>query len=93
MPVCENIFPKIEQRTLSQEAVDLIRGAILSGDLPQGARLNERRIAQQMGISRVPVREAFRRLSYEGLVVTSPNRGAYVKYFTGNRSVGTGAGI
>jgi DNA-binding GntR family transcriptional regulator len=78
----ENLFPKIEQRTLSQEAVDLIRDAILSGDLAPGTHLNERDIARQMGVSRVPVREAFRRLSYEGLIATSPNRGAYVRYFT-----------
>ena len=76
-----DLFAKIKQRTLAQEVTSLLRKGILAGDLPAGTHLNEREIADQMGVSRVPVREAIRRLSFEGLLVSTPNRGAYVRYF------------
>jgi DNA-binding GntR family transcriptional regulator len=74
-------FQKIEPQTLSTQVVDMLRDAILSGDVQPGEHLNERQLAKQMGVSRVPIREAFRRLAYEGLVVSTPNRGTYVRYF------------
>ena len=74
-------FKKIEPQTLSRQVVDMLRDAILNGDVQPGEHLNERQLAKQMGVSRVPIREAFRRLVYEGLVVSTPNRGTYVRYF------------
>lgn len=59
----------------------MLRDAVLRGELPAGQRLNERSIARQMGISRVPVRKAIQRLEYEGLVISTPNRGSFVRYF------------
>lgn len=55
-----------------------IRQAILSGALPAGSQLREAHIADEMGISRSPVREALSRLEEEGLVEKVPFRGAFV---------------
>ncbi|MDK2784395.1 MAG: hypothetical protein PWQ41_260 [Bacillota bacterium] len=61
------------------EAVYLaLRNAIVRGDLPPGERLAEQQLAEELGASRTPVREALRRLALEGFVVLIPRRGAYV---------------
>lgn len=55
-----------------------IRDAILSGRFPCESRINERRLAAEMGISTTPVKDALRRLEAEGLTVTLPRRGTFV---------------
>ncbi|MDQ6672852.1 MAG: GntR family transcriptional regulator [Chloroflexota bacterium] len=65
-------------RPLSEDAYDVLRGAILSGQLAPGARIVEADIARQMVISRSPVREAVRKLEREGLVEYVPRRGTVV---------------
>ena len=55
-----------------------LRQAIVDGVLPPGARLPEQDLAAHMGVSRVPLREAFRMLAGEGLVTIQPHRGAVV---------------
>ncbi|MFZ5968818.1 MAG: GntR family transcriptional regulator [Bacillota bacterium] len=57
---------------------DHLRNAILSGDLKPGERLMEVQVAEQLGVSRTPVREAIRKLELEGLVVMMARKGAYV---------------
>jgi phosphonate utilization transcriptional regulator len=52
---------------------------ILAGDLPAGAKLNEATIADMLGVSRGPVREAFRSLEESGLVRLEKNRGVFVR--------------
>lgn len=52
-----------------------IKEMILLGTIPMGARIVEARLAEQLGISRTPVREALRRLTSDGLVEFHPNRG------------------
>jgi len=52
---------------------------ILAGDLPAGVKLTEASIAEQLGVSRGPVREAFRALEGSGLVRLEKNRGVYVR--------------
>ena len=76
----KNLFHKIEHRSLSQEAVRMLRKAIVNGELSPGVRLNERAIARQMDISRVPVREAILQLEHEGLVINTHSRGSFVRY-------------
>jgi len=56
----------------------ILRGAILSGRLPQGAKLGEPDLAGEMAISRATLREALRTLEEEGLVVSRPHRGVQV---------------
>jgi phosphonate utilization transcriptional regulator len=53
--------------------------SILAGDLPAGSKLNEAAIADRLGISRGPVREAFRALEESGLVRLEKNRGVFVR--------------
>jgi len=60
------------RRSLSQSAYDLLLDEIVSGALPPGARLRDRDVAQRLGASRTPVREALRRLADEGLVEVAP---------------------
>jgi len=56
-----------------------LRESILNGSITPGARISEPGLAEQLGISRTPVREALQRLSQEGLVELSPNKGARVR--------------
>ena len=56
-------------------AYERIRGYVLGGDVPPGARLGQVELAERFGISRTPVREALRRLTGEGLVDFHSNRG------------------
>jgi len=68
----------IVRRPLHEEATDRMRDLIVQGQLAPGARLNERLLTAQLGVSRTPLREAFKVLATEGLVELLPNRGAIV---------------
>ena len=70
------------QATAQRQAYDFIRGEILSGAYPGGAKVNPQTVALRLGISRMPVREAIRQLDSEGLVTIRPNRGAIVTVLT-----------
>jgi len=65
-------------QTLREVAAEEIRGMIMRGELQQGERLFEDRLAEQLGVSRNPVREAIRALEGTGLVEVIARRGAYV---------------
>ena len=62
--------------------VDAVRGMILDGRFAPGARLGEADLAEAVGVSRTPVREALRHLAAEGLVEITPNKGARVVEWT-----------
>ncbi|MEJ2865728.1 GntR family transcriptional regulator [Actinomycetospora flava] len=66
----------------SERALADLREAILDGDLPAGAHLGEVEIAERLGLSRTPVREALTRLAAEGLVELEAHRGARVTRFS-----------
>lgn len=59
-----------------------LRQAILTGELKPGERLMEIHLAEKMGVSRTPIREAIRKLELEGLVTMVPRRGAEVAQIT-----------
>ena len=59
-----------------------LRQAILYGELKPGERLMEIKLANRLGVSRTPVREAIRMLELEGLVVMEPRKGAHVAKIT-----------
>ncbi|HEX4905442.1 MAG TPA: GntR family transcriptional regulator [Acidimicrobiales bacterium] len=61
------------------DAYAKVRSAIVESRYPPGHRLVEQRIAEELGLSRTPVREALRMLQAEGLVVSERNRGAMVR--------------
>ena len=67
-----------DHRPLREIVADEIRQAILSGRFAQGQRLVEDRLAEELGVSRNPVREALRTLESEGFVRIAPRRGATV---------------
>ena len=57
---------------------EALRDRILAGSIPPGARLRQAALAEELGVSRTPLREALRRLSAEGFVELAPNQGATV---------------
>ncbi|HUG95121.1 MAG TPA: GntR family transcriptional regulator [Pleomorphomonadaceae bacterium] len=69
---------RIQPRVLRQEVLTALRTAILANEIASGSRLLEADIAEQMSVSRAPVREAIRHLEQEGLVEIFPHRGAVV---------------
>jgi DNA-binding GntR family transcriptional regulator len=75
-------FERLNHNTLSKQVVREIRRQIFSGVLKPDERVVESEIAAAMGISRGPVREAFAELEKEGLIVTNPRKGTYVKNFS-----------
>jgi DNA-binding GntR family transcriptional regulator len=79
--VAAELFEKAVSRTLRTEVVDMLRDAIVTGKLKPGERLKENGLASQMSVSRSPIREAFRQLEQEGLIVSIPNQGSFVKVF------------
>ena len=73
---------RAEGRLQRKTAVDLVaeelRSRILLGDLGPGSALRQEALAEELGVSRIPLREAIRLLSTEGLVDLVPHRGAFV---------------
>ena len=67
-----------EYKPLRDVVFENLREAIVEGKLSPGKRLMEIQLAEQLGVSRTPVREAIRKLELEGLVVMIPRKGAYV---------------
>ena len=62
----------------ADQAYEFIRDAIAAGTYTPGSRLREEELADDIGVSRTPIREALRRLDSEGVVEFVPNRGAHV---------------
>ena len=69
---------RIERKTVAMLALEQVRERILRGDYREGAPLRQDALAAELGVSRIPVREALRQLEAEGLVTFSPHVGAVV---------------
>ena len=67
---------------LSTDLFSNLRKDILQGKFRQGDKLTEQQICDDYGVSRTPVREAFKQLELEGFIETVPNRGAFVVGFS-----------
>ncbi|WP_371376342.1 GntR family transcriptional regulator [Sporomusa aerivorans] len=65
-------------KPLREVVAETLREAIVNGTLNPGERLMEIQLAEELGVSRTPVREAIRKLELEGFVVMLPRRGTYV---------------
>lgn len=69
---------QIVRKTTTELVVDVLRDRILCGDAPPGSPMRQELLAEELGVSRIPIREALRLLSAEGLVDTIAHRGAFV---------------
>ena len=78
MAADQPLAPLAAPRSLAEDAADRIREQILSGGFSPGEHLVEAKIADQLAISRGPVREAFKLLRAEGLLKEEPRRGTFV---------------
>ena len=72
-------FDRIERKSTTEIVYEHLKESILDGSLTPGTRLVEAQIAEQMGISRSPVREALRLLEADRLIETESGRGTSVK--------------
>ena len=69
----------LRSASLASAAQQEIERLILAGELPPGAKLTEATLSERLGVSRGPIREAFRRLEETGLVRQEKNRGVFVR--------------
>ena len=74
--------PLEKHLTLREKILENIRDAIVSGALKAGSRVSEPELAERYGISRTPIREAFRQLESEGYLKVIPRRGAVVSEYS-----------
>ena len=68
----------MHMKGLTDNITDYLRAQIITGAIPPGKRLNEVELASRLEVSRSPLREAFRHLAREHLVINTPRRGTYV---------------
>ncbi|MCG8635841.1 MAG: FCD domain-containing protein [Desulfobacterales bacterium] len=71
-------LPRVKTKPLHEFVFQELEKAIISGRIPPGQRLATEAIARDMGVSRIPVREALRRLEARGFITTRPNWGSVV---------------
>ncbi|MGI9186430.1 MAG: GntR family transcriptional regulator, partial [Gaiellales bacterium] len=73
MPNARVVAPSMVEQTC-----EILRDRIRTGQLPPGTRLRQETLADELGVSRTPLREALRLLAADGIVEMEPNRGAVV---------------
>ena len=71
-----------KHRTLREQIVTSLRESIVRGELIPGQKVTEPELAEKLGISRTPIREAFRQLESEGFLTVMPRKGAVVSSMT-----------
>lgn len=74
----KTLFAPVAVPTLRHDVLELVTAAIFRGTIKAGERLNETRIARELGLSRAPIREALLRLQEQGMVINNPRRGMFV---------------
>jgi len=67
------------KRALPDQIFDLVRERIVSGQVPDDAPIRQDALAAELGVSKIPLREALGRLEQDGLIVSQANRGFFVK--------------
>ena len=78
-PETSNIgLVRLQRQTVASMTLDAIRDGILHGHYAEGKPLRQDALADELGVSRIPIREALRQLETEGLVTFNPHRGAIV---------------
>ena len=77
----EDFKPKFPV-SLVEQIEDYLTNAIMEGRLKTGDRLVESELQRKLGVSRTPIREAFRILEKNGLIITIPRKGAYIREIT-----------
>lgn len=82
IPEGEELGSTIKFMSLADQIYDHLFKAIISGELKPGEKLVENGLCREFGISRAPIRESFRILESEGLIVIQPRKGTYVKALT-----------
>ncbi len=73
-------------RNLSDQLVEVVRDRILSGDVPSDTAIRQDALAAELGVSKIPLREALARLEQEGLVRGQANRGFFVRTLTADEA-------
>src|SRR5688500_19148188 len=71
--------PQLDIRNLSDRLVEIVRDFILSGAIGSDVPIRQDALAAELRISKIPLREALARLEQDGLVVSHPNRGFFVR--------------
>lgn len=71
----------LEKKRISERIADIIREKIKHGEIMSGEKLVENVIAEKLGVSRTPIREAFTILVKEGILVSIPHRGVFVSVY------------
>lgn len=66
-------------RTLSEQAFEVVRERVVSGAIAEEAPIRQDALAAELGVSKIPLREALARLEQEGLLISRPNRGYVVR--------------
>lgn len=77
-----SLFEQVSHGSLGNKIFDILRDRILNDEYEHGQKLNELALANELKISRTPIREALKQLELEGLVESIPNKGVYVKGFS-----------
>jgi len=70
------------RKSLTEQAYDYVRGAILRGDMPVGTVISEARVAEELGVSKTPLRQALQLLRTEGLLEVGPRKQLVVRAFS-----------
>jgi DNA-binding GntR family transcriptional regulator len=80
-----DMINKVKKSSLTDEIAAELRKSILSGKLKPDTRLFEKELAEQLGVSRGPLREALRLLEGEGMITSSTGRGSFVNSFSARK--------